>query len=163
MKRKPRARGNRTPGNALFSFSHWQDRATVNAYAKAMANREAATPAGFASTFQIIDTKATGLLTHVSLMIAGLGICASIVADNHLEMSVIIFQISAYLLIAVGCLRCLSVLSSFEASGDAEEMRHEIARELMLRQELYRLCNRASIFFTVIVFLSLPLMLFWKP
>ena len=39
----------------------------------------------------------------------------------------------------------------------------QIRRELVIRHELYRVCNRVSIIFTMLVFISLPIMLWWKP
>src|SRR5262249_55025492 len=52
--------------------------------------------------FEQIDSKATGLLTHVSLMIAGLGLIAPLLANNDAELAVVVFEIAVYLLIAVG-------------------------------------------------------------
>ena len=113
--------------------------------------------------FQTIDAKATGLLTHVSMMIAGLGICAPLLAQHPVEEAIIIIEISVYLLIAVGCLRCLSVVRSVNTAGDAAATKHHSAANWSIRHELYRWCNRLSIIFTMLVFLSLPIMLWWKP
>src|SRR6516165_8670044 len=60
-------------------------------------------------TLSSIDAKATGLLTHTSMMIAGLGPIAPLVADNEIEDGIVIAEIAIYLLIALGWLRCLSV------------------------------------------------------
>jgi hypothetical protein len=113
--------------------------------------------------FALIDAKATGLLTHVSLMIAGLGLVAPLVADNDYEMGVVIAEIAVYLLIAVGCLRCLSVFHAREFAKAEADMRIIMAHELIIRRELYSLCIRASIGFTLIVFALLPVLFFWKP
>ena len=71
-----------------------------------------------ASAFPAIDAKATGLLTHVSMMIAGLGLVAPLVASSDLELGVIIVEMAVYLLIAIGSLRCLSVFAGNEMLGD---------------------------------------------
>jgi hypothetical protein len=38
-----------------------------------------------------------------------------------------------------------------------------VHHELILRRELYSLCIRASIVFTILVFLLLPVLYVWKP
>jgi len=53
--------------------------------------------------FQIIDNKASGLLTHTSMMIAALGISAPVVANDRFEQGVIVVEIMFYLLVALGC------------------------------------------------------------
>ena len=64
-----------------------------------------------------IDAKATGLLTHVSMMIAGLGLVAPLVAQSDIELGMIIVEMAVYLLLAVGCLRCLSVFAGRDLAG----------------------------------------------
>ena len=134
----------------------------IGGYADRLNRHNAAMPVPIAEAFVTIDGKATGLLTHVSLMIAGLGLVAPLVANNDIEVGIVVSEIGVYLLIAVGCLRCLSVahvrVMNWEATG-LEWAKHE----LVLRRELYRLCLRAAIVFTIIVFLLLPLMFFWRP
>ena len=68
------------------------DSASIESYAEAVKKQEA-----FASTsaFQTIDTKATGLLTYVAMMIAGLGLVAPLVADNDVEIGMIIAEMTA--------------------------------------------------------------------
>ena len=132
------------------------DNASIESYAEAVKKQEA-----FASTsaFQTIDTKATGLLTYVAMMIAGLGLVAPLVADNDIEIGVIIAEMTAYLLIAVGCLRCLSIFAGRDVAGADIEQR--LTRELLVRRELLALCNRSSIFLTVVVFVLLPIQFFY--
>ena len=95
------------------------DKHSIDNYTDAVKKQEA-----FATTtaFQTIDTKATGLLTYVAMMIAGLGLVAPLVADSDLEIGIIIAEMTAYLLIAVGCLRCLSVVGGRDVSGAGEFM-----------------------------------------
>jgi hypothetical protein len=139
------------------------DPKTIESIARALENRDAEETDATTAAFQIIDTKAAGLLTHVSMMIAGLGICAPLLAQHWIEETVIVVEISVYLLIAVGCLRCLSVVRSLQSHKEGDEVKHRVQRELIIRHELYRVCNRLSIYFTILVFISLPLMLWWKP
>jgi uncharacterized membrane protein len=111
------------------------------------------------STFQTIDGKASGLLTHTSMMIAALGVSARVVANDYFEQGVIVGEIMLYLLVALGCLRCLSVFDAY--SG--EPLKDAVGEELILRRELYRLCNRAAILLTLIVLISLPLLYLYVP
>jgi hypothetical protein len=114
-----------------------------------------------ASAFPAIDAKATGLLTHVSMMIAGLGLVAPLVAGSDLELGIIIVEMAAYLLIAIGTLRCMSVFAGNEMLGDDLDKR--IARELVIRRELFILCHRATIILTLIVFVLLPFQFLYAP
>jgi hypothetical protein len=134
----------------------------IASYSKAVHQHDEVLPWA-AAAFQTIDTKATGLLTHVSMMIAGLGLLASMVANNRLEETVIIVQIAIYLVLAVGCLRCLSVFNTRHMVGTPEEAHHLVVDELIIRREIYALCNRVAIGFTIIVFVTLPLLFFWRP
>jgi hypothetical protein len=104
--------------------------------------------------FQIIDSKAGGLLTHTSMMIAALGVSAPVVANDRFEQGVIVVEIMFYLLVALGCLRCLSMFQD-----DLEKP----ANELILRHKIFRLCNRAAILLTLLVLLSLPLLYLYVP
>jgi hypothetical protein len=146
---------------ALFSFltRDWEKRGALN-YSKRLQKNQAATPQHVHDAFQRIDSKSTALLTYVAMIIAGLGICAPLVAEHALEEAIVIAQISIFLLIAVGCLRCLSVFSAPAMAGDEAT---DLDRELIIRQELFRICHRASIIFTLGVFISLPAMLLWRP
>jgi hypothetical protein len=135
----------------------WDD-GMVNSYPERIRKHEEAIPAPIAETFQTLDAKSAGLLTHVSMMIAGLALIAPLVANHDIEMAVIVFQIAVYLLIAIGCLRCLTVFSPRGYTVGAESPMDEVGREFLLRRELYRLCSHAAIYFTVIVFITLPVL-----
>jgi hypothetical protein len=134
------------------------DRTTIANYEKGVERQHALANA---PEFQVLDGKATGLLTYVGMMVAGLGLVAPLVADSDIEIGVIIAEMLVYLLIAVGCLRCLSVFAGRDLTGPDAEKR--IARELLIRRELLALCNRASIIITIIVFVLLPIQFFYDP
>ncbi|MGV3635659.1 MAG: hypothetical protein ACO1NY_15020 [Pseudorhodoplanes sp.] len=140
----------------LFSvLTNTLDDAAAASYARTLAKWDSEGVDATATAFQILDTKAAGLLTHVSMMIAGLGICAPLLAQHRIEEIVIGCEIIVYLMIALGCLRCLSVrrLAQLEKTS--------VNRELIIKHELYRLCNQATIYFTIVVFISFPIMLIW--
>ena len=73
---------------------------------------QSALPNVISRTFQLIDTKAGGLLTHTSMMIAALGVAGHLVAESYLEDGVIVVEIMLYLLVAVACLRCMAKSST---------------------------------------------------
>jgi hypothetical protein len=131
------------------------DDESASSYARVLAKWDSEGVDATATAFQVLDTKAAGLLTHVSMMIAGLGICAPLLAQHRIEEIVIVSEIIVYLMIALGCLRCLSVrrLAQLEKAS--------VNRELIIKHELYRLCNQSTIYFTVVVFISFPIMLIW--
>jgi len=109
--------------------------------------------------FQIIDNKAGGLLTHTSMMIAALGVTAPVVADDRFEQGVIVIEIMLYLLVALGCLRCLSMFHRHQGLALKEMAR----QELIIRRELFEWCNRSAIVLTLTVFISLPLLYLYVP
>ncbi len=135
----------------------------ISSYEDTLRHRDKMLSAEATHTFASIDTKATGLLTHTSMMIAGLGLIAPLVADSELEIGIVVAEIGIYLLIALGCLRCLSVFRTHEFSEADEHAASIIHRELVIRTELYSLCIRAAIVFTMLVFLTLPVLYFWSP
>ena len=137
----------------------WDSR-KIASYESTLRKRDKEMSAEASHTFASIDAKATGLLTHTSMMIAGLGLIAPLVADSEFEVGIVIMEMAIYLLIALGCLRCLSVFHAheFEAADHAQDVIH---RELIIRAELYSLCIRTAILFTMVVFALLPLLYFW--
>ena len=70
-------------------------------------------------------------------MIAGLGLIAPLVADSDFEVGIVIMEMAIYLLIALGCLRCLSVFHAHEFEA-ADHVQDAIHRELIIRAELCR-------------------------
>ncbi|HEY7231125.1 MAG TPA: hypothetical protein VH558_12205 [Pseudolabrys sp.] len=137
----------------------WDSRKLAS-YESTLRKRDKEMSAEASHTFAAIDAKATGLLTHTSMMIAGLGLIAPLVADSRLEVGIVVAEIAVYLLIALGCLRCLSVFHAHEFDVD-DRVQDIIHRELIIRAELYSLCIRAAILFTIVVFILLPLLFFW--
>ena len=71
---------------ALFSWltRNWS-KERIKAYPREIETRAKATDGPAAEAFRMIDAKATGILTHVSMMIAGLGISAPLVAQHPLR------------------------------------------------------------------------------
>jgi len=139
------------------------DARKIDGYEAGLRKRDDAMSAEVTHTLASIDGKATGLLTHASMMIAGLGLIAPLVADNNIEVGIVVAEMAIYLLIALGCLRCLSVFHANELSESGDGIHEIIHRELIIRSELYSLCIRAAIIFTIVVFMLLPLLYFWSP
>src|SRR5215831_6908358 len=139
------------------------DAGRINNYEESLRRRDTAMSVEESRTFASIDAKATGLLTHTSMMIAGLGLIAPLVADNDVEVGIVVMEIAIYLLIALGCLRCISVFRSHEFDVSGDGIHEAIHRELIIRAELYSLCIRAAIAFTIVVFALLPVLYFWSP
>ena len=149
---------------ALFALvTRGWDAGRINGYEASLCRRDSAMSMEVSRTLGSIDAKATGLLTHTSMMIAGLGLIAPLVADNDVEVGIVITEMAIYLLIALGCLRCLSVFRINEFSQGGDGINEVIHRELIIRSELYSLCIRAAIIFTIVVFMLLPLLYFWSP
>lgn len=149
---------------ALFGLITWRwDENKISGYEEALRHNNRMISAEAARTFASIDAKGTGLLTHASMMIAGLGLVAPLVADDKIEIGIVVAEMGVYLLIALGCLRCLSVFRTHEFIAADEHAQSIIHHELIIRTELYSLCIRGAIVFTVLVFLTLPVLYFWNP
>src|SRR5436189_5516229 len=72
--------------NLLFSaFTRNWGSARIKAYPQALQSQAKISRSGATEAFQMIDAKAAGMLTHVSMMIAGLGISAPLVAQHPIE------------------------------------------------------------------------------
>jgi hypothetical protein len=138
----------------------WGDSA-INEYFERIRNDQEEIPQSVMTSMQNVDAKAAGLLTHVSMMIAALGLIAPVVADRRIEEGIIIFEIAIYLLLAVGCLRCLNLFNPHRSTGNTDGLNAELRHELILRRELYALCVRAAIIITICILISLPAMYFW--
>jgi hypothetical protein len=128
-------------------------------YARAVvaAHAETVMPAVLREHFAIIDGKAAALLTHTSMMVAAIGIAATIVADSRIEQAVMIGEIMLYLLVAIACLRCTSL---FREMTEDNVPKGSVERELVLRRELFIFCNTATIYLTILVLITLPITLY---
>ena len=156
---------NRSTIRRLDGFFSWllpRDDDKIESYGKLIERAESGS-SSMTAAFQTIDNKASGVLTHVSMMIAGLGLCVPFLAQHFIEEGIIIAEIMVYLLIAVGCLRCLSLFRTFQHIDNPDELERDMRNELVLRHELCRLCIRTSIAFTVVVLISLPMLWWWNP
>ena len=138
----------------------WDDSTKVEYFERIRGDQEKI-PVSIMTSMQNIDAKVTGLLTHVSMMIAALGLIAPVVADHGLEEGIIIAEIVVYLLLAVGCLRCLNLLNTRPTPGHIGGLDAELHHEILLRRELYILCVRATTIITIVLLISLPAMYFW--
>jgi hypothetical protein len=145
----------------LVTLGWREDR--VSDYVQHAKRYQSSLPSDMTEAFGLIDVKATGTLTHVSLMIAGLGLIAPLVAESMLEVGVVIAEIGIYLLIAIGCLRCLAVFRTRDLSTGDDDLIAIAQRELIIRLELYNICNRGATLFTIVVFLLLPALFFYRP
>jgi hypothetical protein len=137
----------------------WGDSA-INEYFERIRTEQEEIPASIMTSMQNIDAKTVGLLTHVSMMIAALSFIASLVADHRLEEGIII-EITVYLLLAIGCLRCINLLNPHRSTGKPSDLNTELQHEILLRRELYILCVRATTVITICILISLPAMYFW--
>jgi hypothetical protein len=145
-------------GALLKALTRGWAETTVDDYADRICKHRGLIPQPILASMQDIDSKATGLLTHVSMMIAGLGLVAGLIADHRAEEGIIILEISVYLVLAIGCLRCLNVLNPPTVADDTSASIVALSRELVLRRQLYALCVHAATWVTVIIIITLPAM-----
>lgn len=138
-------------------------RERVSDYIAQVTNYEASLPENANEAFRLIDAKAAGLLQHVSLMIAGLGLVAPLVVESRVELGIVVAEVGVYLLLSIGCLRCLAIFNSRDLRNHSVNRDGLIRHELIIRHELYALCNRVAIIFTIVVFAILPLMFLYRP
>ena len=113
-------------------------------------------PAVVRHHFEVIDVKATALLTHSAMMVAAIGIVATIIAGSKFEQAIMISEIILYLLVAIVCLRCSSLFRETTEDNAVASLE----RELILRRELAIFCNTATIYLTILVIVTLPIVLY---
>jgi hypothetical protein len=145
----------------LRALTRGWDNVAIDDYFERIRGDQEKIPVSIMTSMQNIDAKVTGLLTHVSMMIAALGLIAPVIADHRLEEGIIIAEIAVYLLLAVGCLRCLNLFNTRRSPGKTDGLDVELHHELVLRRELYNLCVRATTIITIVLLISLPAMYFW--
>jgi hypothetical protein len=96
-----------------------------------------------------MDTKASGTLTHISMMIAAMGVTAiSQIVDHDSERFICYLTIGIYLVLAVACLRCMSVADYDLAVGDGDRLLAHLEDDLIYRRELYSTINSATTLLT---------------
>ena len=100
-----------------------------------------------------LDTKASGTLTHISMMIAAPGVTARAdIIDHESERFIIYATMCVYLILSVLCLRCMNGFTIELAAGPRERFLEHISEELIYRKELYARANTATTMLTAIVF-----------
>jgi hypothetical protein len=96
-----------------------------------------------------MDAKASGTLTHISMMIAAMGVTAiSQIVDHDSERFICYLTIGIYLILAVACLRCMSVADYELSVGDASRLIAHLEEDLIYRRELYSTINSATTLLT---------------
>jgi hypothetical protein len=102
--------------------------------------------------FDQMDTKASGTLTHISMMIAAMGVTAiSEIVDHNSERFICYLTIGIYLILAMMCLRCMSVAEIDLAAGNGEPLLSRLEEDLIYRRELYSAINSATTVLTGVV------------
>jgi hypothetical protein len=100
-----------------------------------------------------LDTKASGTLTHISMMIAALGVTARAeIIDHESERFIVYLTMSVYLILSVLCLRCMTGFAVESIAGPREYFLEHLTDELIYRKELYARANTATTILTAIVF-----------
>jgi hypothetical protein len=141
----------------LITRSWPEGRAHDYARAVIATHSESVLPSVLREHFATIDAKSAALLTHTSMMVAATGIAATLVASSRLEQAIMIGEIMLYLGIAIACLRCSALFRELTEDKLPEGL---IERELILRRELFTFCNTATIYLTILVLITLPIVLY---
>jgi hypothetical protein len=145
----------------LKALTRGRGESAISEYFEHIRSEQEKIPESIMTSMQNIDAKVTALLTHVSMMIAALGLVAPLVADSRFKEGVIVFEIAIYLLLTIGCLRCLNLFNIRRSPGKRSGVIIELRHEILLRRELYILCVRVATFVTICLFITLPAMFFW--
>ncbi len=64
-----------------------------------------------------LESKASAYLQHISMMIAAIGLLLAGFAETTLEMMILVLELIGYLVLALGCIRCLYHVPGLEMSG----------------------------------------------
>jgi hypothetical protein len=145
----------------LRALTRGRGESAISEYFEHIRSEQEKIPESIMTSMQNIDAKVTALLTHVSMMIAALGLVAPLVADSRFKEGIIVFEIAIYLLLTIGCLRCLNLFNIHRSPGKRSGVITELRHEILLRRELYILCVRVATFVTICLFITLPAMFFW--
>jgi len=109
-----------------------------------------------------IDAKASGTLTHISMMIAAMGVTAlSQIVNHDSERFICYLTIGLYLLLAIACLRCMGVAGSGLAKGEGDRLLAHHEEDLIYRRELYAAINGATTLLTAVVLVLIYIFYFF--
>ncbi|MBW0005918.1 MAG: hypothetical protein JO216_20810 [Hyphomicrobiales bacterium] len=117
-----------------------------------IAGDEPSEPRAVQRALDQMDTKASGTLTHISMMIAAMGVTAiSEIVDHDSERFICYLTIGLYLILAVMCLRCMSVVEATLLVGDKKRLISHLEDDLIYRRELYATVNSMTAVLTGVV------------
>jgi hypothetical protein len=117
-----------------------------------IAGDEPSEPKAVQRALDQMDTKASGTLTHISMMIAAMGVTAiSEIVDHDSERFICYLTIGLYLILAVMCLRCMSVVEATLFVGDKRRLISHLEEDLIYRRELYATVNSMTAVLTGVV------------
>ncbi|MBV9519336.1 MAG: hypothetical protein JO068_14580 [Hyphomicrobiales bacterium] len=117
-----------------------------------IAGDEPSEPKAVQRALDQMDTKASGTLTHISMMIAAMGVTAiSEIVDHDSERFICYLTIGLYLILAVMCLRCMSVIEANLFVGDKNSLISQLEDDLIYRRELYATVNSMTAVLTGVV------------
>ena len=116
-----------------------------------VASDEPSEPKAVQRALDQMDTKASGTLTHISMMIAAMGVTAiSEIVDHDSERFICYLTIGLYLILAVMCLRCMSVAEA-RLFVDKRSLILHLEDDLIYRRELYATVNSMTAVLTGVV------------
>lgn len=135
----------------------WPDTKVASYTERIVAGHDAASiPPVVRRQFELIDGKASTLLVHSSMMVAAIGIIATLLAEDKLQQGIMTFEIMLFLVVSIVCLRCSSLFREPTEGGSADA----VHRELILRREMMVSSNTVTIYLTILVLLTLPFVLY---
>lgn len=120
--------------------------------------REEWTSEGSEQSLDRLDSKAGSLLTHISMMIAAASFMVTSENSSNLERIVIGAEITAYLFLALICLRCLVyrdfIDHKLNSGTNVEDYKMHTRSEVKRRAQLLNFSLRWVFFITFIFALS---------
>jgi hypothetical protein len=136
-----------------YLTQHWTEEERRQFVANlCLASDEASERRAVQQALDRLDAKASGILTHISMMIAAMGVTAiSQIVDHDSERFICYLTIGVYLVLAIACLRCMSVTASELAVGKGDRLLAHLEDDLIYRRELYAAINNATTWLTGIV------------
>lgn len=64
-----------------------------------------------------IEAKSSAYLQHISMMIAAIGLLLAGFAESKFEQSILVVELIGYLVLALGCIRCLYHIPGYDMTG----------------------------------------------